>query len=113
MKEQKYIKNVVEQYKKKENTKLEELKALDKKAKRTANTFAYIFGILGSLVLGFGMCVAMKVILAEYMYLGIIIGLIGILMVSVNYPIYKRLLARGKNRYASQILELSNELLNK
>ena len=113
MKEQKYIKNVVEQYKKKENTKLEELKALDKKAKRTANTFAYIFGILGSLVLGFGMSVAMKVILAEYMYLGIIIGLIGILMVSVNYPIYKRLLARGKNRYASQILELSNELLNK
>lgn len=115
MKEQdkKYIEKIVSKYEKKETNKLSELKALDKKAKKGANLFAYIFGIIGSLVLGAGMCVAMQVILAEHMVLGIIVGMIGLLMVSINYFIYQSLLAKGKSKYASQILELSNGLLNK
>ncbi|MBQ8293653.1 MAG: dihydropteridine reductase [Bacilli bacterium] len=99
-------------YGEKTPSKLDELKALDKKAKRGANVFAYIFGIVGSLVLGFGMCVAMEVIIAEYMIAGIIIGCLGLLMVSVNYSIYNKLLIKGKNKYAGQILELSNSILN-
>ena len=107
-----YVERILKDYSEKEVTKLEELKMLDKKAKKGANIFAYVFGIIGSLVLGFGMCVAMKVILAELMWVGILIGLVGILMVSLNYIIYTKMLSKSKKKYANEILELSNQLLD-
>ena len=103
-------------YTEKEITKLDELKALDKKAKRPAQIFAYIFGSCSSLVLGTGMSLAMKVIgasLSFAMPLGIGVGILGILLVSINYPIYKAILKSRKNKYANQIFELSDSLLNK
>ena len=113
LKEKRYIEKTVNSYKEKETSKLDELRALDKKAKKGANVFAYVFGSIGALVLGFGMCVAMKVILADLMVVGIIVGLVGIAMVSSNYWLYQKLLLKGKKKYAEQIKNLSNELLNK
>ena len=95
-----------------EQTKLDELKNLDKKVKNPARIFGYVYGTIGCLVLGTGMCLAMKVI-GNLMPLGIVIGLIGILMVSTTYPIYQKILAKRKSKYADQILTKSNELLNK
>ena len=109
--DQKYVEKVLKSYEEKKSTKIDELRALDKKATLGANIFAYTFGSIGSLVLGFGMCVAMQVILANLMWIGIVVGVIGIFMVSINYFIYKALLAKGKANYASEILELSNQLL--
>ena len=80
--EKKYVEKTLKSYEEKEVTKIDELRALDKKAKKGANVFAYVFGSIGSLVLGFGMCVAMQVILADLMVVGIIVGLVGIAMVS-------------------------------
>ena len=91
-------------------TKVDELKALDKKVKRPAAIFAYIFGTVGSLVLGTGMCLAMKVI-GDMMIAGIGIGLAGIAMVSLTYPIYKGLLARRRKKYAERIVAMSDEIL--
>ena len=91
-------------------TKLYELKALDKKVKKPAKVFAYIFGVLGSLVLGTGMCFAMKV-LGDIMVVGIVVGILGILMVSINYPIYKAILKKRKFKYSRKILELSQEIV--
>lgn len=105
------VKRIVSDYVEKEDSRLTELKKLDWKAKKTATIFAYSFGIIGSLVLGTGMCLAMKVIF-DLMPLGIVIGIIGIIMVSVNYFMYVKLLNRGKNKYQNQIIELSKELLN-
>ena len=109
--EKQYVEKVLNKYTEKKSTKLEELRELDKKASKPATLFSAIFGTIGSLVLGFGMCVAMEVILAGYMWIGIIVGLVGILMVSINYPIYKINLKKGKAKYADKITELSNELL--
>jgi len=111
---QKEIEKIRDNYiaKSKELTKLDELKALDKKVKRVPTVFAYIYGIVGSLVLGIGMCLAMEVI-GNLMPLGIIIGLLGILMVSTTYPIYHKILNRRKAIYSEEIIEKSNELLNK
>ena len=103
--------NLLNNYEEKKQTKLDELKALDFKARIKSEVFSYTFGIIGSLVLGFGMCVAMQVILPGLMWLGILVGVIGIFMVSVNYFIYKKLLEKGKKEYANRIIELSNELL--
>ena len=109
--DKKYVEKVLNKYTEKKQTKLDELRELDKKATRPATLFASVFGILGSLVLGFGMCVAMEVILKGYMWLGIVVGLVGILMVSVNYLLYKGLLSKGKAKYSQQIKELTDELL--
>lgn len=91
-------------------TKLDELKALDKKVKRPAKVFAYIFGVLGALVLGTGMCLAMKVI-GDLMAVGIVVGVIGILMVSINYLIYKKILNKRRGKYCRKVLELSEQIM--
>lgn len=110
MNEKEYANQIKNQYTEHTDTDVEKLIALDKKVKLPANIFAYTFGTIGSLVLGFGMCLAMKV-LWDLMPLGIGIGLVGIAMVSANYFIYKAILKSRKNKYASQVLELSNQIM--
>lgn len=114
MENKKYAEKLIHEYSSKEESKLDELKNLDKHVKTPANVFAYIFGIVGSLILGVGMCLAMKVIggSTALMVVGIVIGVIGIAMVSSTYPIYHVILNRRKNKYAAEILAKSNELLN-
>ena len=66
-----------------------------------------------SLVLGTGMCLSMKVIgdgSSAMMIVGIIVGIVGILGVSINYPIYRKLLESGKKKYAFEIMELAKEI---
>ncbi len=110
--EKRYVEKVLNQYKEREVTKLDELKALDKKAKKAPLVFAYVFGSISSLVLGFGMCVAMKVIFADLFLLGLLVGIVGLALCVLNYFIYKAMLKKSKAKYASQITKLSEELLN-
>ena len=104
------VQEIRQQYVEKETTKFDELRELDAKVKRPAEVFAYTFGSIGALVLGTGMCLAMKVI-GNMMLLGIVIGLLGIGMVSVTYSLYKGLLKARKKKYSKQIFELSDSLL--
>ena len=108
---QKIAENIREQYVEKKKNKIDELVALDWKVKRPAEIFAYSFGVVGSLVLGTGMCLAMKVI-GNMMPLGVVIGLLGIGMVAVNYSIYKFIVEKQKKKYGKKILALSDEILN-
>jgi len=110
--EKKYVEKVVKKYSTQEMTKLDELKSLDKSARKGAFVFSIIFGTISSLLLGFGMSVAMGVILKDLMWLGIVVGIIGLFFVSINYFIYRSLEEAGKKRNAAKILELSKELLN-
>ena len=100
------------EYSQKTSTDVDKLRMLDKKVKMPANIFAYIFGIIGALVLGTGMSLAMKVI-GDYMALGIVVGVIGIIMVSITYPIYKAILKSRKAKYGSEIIALSEQIINK
>ena len=93
-----------------EEGKLEQLKKLDRTARRPAEIFAYTFGIVGALVLGVGMCLAMEVI-GSMMPLGIVIGVVGIAMVTANYFLYRAILRSRKKKYAKEIVSLSDELL--
>lgn len=115
------VQKIRTQYTEKENTQLDALKALDKKVKKPANVFAYTFGTIGALVLGCGMSIAMNVIEPgtyfgitisdNMMLLGIITGLVGIAMVSINYPIYKNILNSRRSKYADKIIALSDEIM--
>ena len=106
---------IASEYAPKEDRKIVALMKLNRKAKQGANIFAYTLGICSSLVLGTGMSLSMKVIGPKeplFFILGIIIGLIGIIGASINYPIYKRLLEKGKQKYSFEILELAKEIAN-
>lgn len=107
-----YAESLVNEYTPKNTSKAASLKKLDAKAKHPANVTAFSLGIVGSLVLGTGMCLAMGVLASgtAAMVGGIVIGLLGIAMVSVNYPLYKRNLAKGKEKYAFEILELARDI---
>ena len=105
-----FVKKMQSEYSEKQTTKLDDLRKLDKKVKNPAFIFALVFGIIGSLILGTGMCLAMKVI-GDNMVLGILIGIVGIAMVSVNYFIYGKILASRKKKYNAQINSLCDEIL--
>lgn len=110
-----YAEQIANEYAPKETSKIKALKRLDAKAKSPANIFTYTFGIVSSLVLGTGMSLAMGVIgggTPFMMGLGIVIGWLGIIGVSVNYPIYKKILTKSKNKYASDIIKLATEIAN-
>lgn len=114
------VQKIRTQYTEREHTQLDTLKQLDRKVKRPAQVFGVVFGIVGALVLGAGMCFAMNVIepgtyfgvaVGENMILpGILIGLLGILMVCVNWPICKGLLSSRRKKYAGEIIRLSDNI---
>ena len=105
------IKKIAQSYEEKQPSKVDELKKLDRKIRRPANVFAYTFGTISALVLGFGMCLAMEV-LFDLMAVGIVIGVVGIIMCVLTYPIYKKMLASAKRKNAPKIKEMANNLLN-
>jgi hypothetical protein len=63
-------------------------------------------------MVGVGMCLSMQVIGAGtgMTVLGVILGLVGFVCCGVNYPIYKRMLEKGKAKYAYEIVELAREI---
>ena len=107
--------SIAKDYAPKENSKIIALKKLDNRAKLPATIFTYTCGIVSSLVFGTGMSLAMQVIGngISGMVLGIIIGVIGLIGCGVNYPIYKRLLEKGKAKYAYEIVQLAREIADK
>ena len=44
------------------------------------------------------------------MVIGIIVGVIGIIGCGVNYPIYKKMIEKGKQKYGSDIMRLAKEI---
>lgn len=100
------------EYSEQHSSEVDQLRSLDNKVKVPASIFAYTFGILGALILGTGMCLAMKVI-GNLMALGIVIGVVGIIIVSINYPIYKSILKSRKAKFGKEIIALSEKILNK
>lgn len=108
-----YAEKLASEYAPKETRKVVALRKLDARAKRPANVFAYSFGIVTALLLGVGMCLSMKVLgdgSPLMLGLGVVIGVLGIVGVSVNYPIYKRMLEASKRKYAADILALAGQI---
>ena len=105
------------QYMEKESTELDELRRLDAKVKRLASVFAYIFGSLSAVIMGAGMSLVMTDIgstigMDSTMIPGIVIGVVGMIMALVNYPIYKGILNSRKKKYGAEILSLSEKIMN-
>ena len=105
------------QYMEKESSELDALRELDTKVKRPANIFAYIFGSISAIIMGAGMSLVMTPIAEQIgftgdpMLYGIIIGVVGMILAIVNYPIYRGILGSRRKKYSARILELSNKIM--
>ena len=112
------VQKIRTQYTEKQHTELDELKALDAKVKRPANVFAYTFGSISAIIMGAGMSLVMtdigaKIGMKETMVPGIVVGVAGMVMALANYPIHKNMLNSRKKKYAGEILELSEKIMNR
>ena len=108
-----FAEQLANEYAPKDTSKVVALRNLDAKAKRPACIFTYSVGILSALVFGTGMCLAMGQIgsgTTGSFVLGIVVGLLGMAGMSINYPIYKKLLSQGKQKYAFEIMELAKQI---
>ena len=106
------------QYVARQTTELDMLRSLDAKVKRPANVFAYVFGSLSAIIMGAGMSLIMTDIgailgIANTMLPGIAIGIVGMVMALVNYPIHKEIMNARKKKYAPEIFALSDKIMNK
>ena len=105
------------QYMEKESSELDTLRELDAKVKRPANIFGYAFGSISAIVMGAGMSLVMTDIgaaigITSALVPGIVIGVVGMAMAIINYPIYKKILGSRKNKYGAEILALSDKIMN-
>lgn len=119
-KEQEEIKAIRKKYSAQEQAedKMAQLRRLDASVTQKATTVALVFGIIGALIMGMGMSLAMTNV-GEIlgltgqmaMFIGIIIGIVGIILVCVAYPVYNRIVKRERERIAPEILRLTDELM--
>ena len=113
--QQKEIEAIRQKYLPKEADKMEQLRKLHAVPTQKAQSASIAVGVIGALVMGTGMSLAMTGIGAALgsiaMLLGIVIGVAGMVLVALAYPIYNRTLKKERERIAPEILRLSDELL--
>jgi len=119
-KEQEEIKAIRKKYAAPEQAedKMAQLRRLDASVTQKATTVSLVFGIIGALILGMGMSLAMTDIgkmigLAGgmAMLVGILIGIVGIVLVCVAYPIYNSIIKKEREKIAPEIIRLTDELM--
>ena len=97
-----------------EEDKMDQLRKLDRIPGRKAQSWALTLGILGTLILGAGMSLCMTDLTGflggTAMFIGIPVGIVGMLLIALAYPLYNRILRAERQRIAPEILRLTEEL---
>ena len=105
------IRRIRQKYAPQEESKLERLRRLDRSVTQKGTIWALVLGVLGTLILGLGMCCVL-VWKGTWFIPGILIGLAGIAVLAPAYPLYRRITEKERARLAPEILKLSEELMN-
>ena len=113
--QQQEVENIRKKYLPKEEDKIEQLRKLHAIPTRKAQAAALTVGILGALVLGTGMSLCMTDLAGflggTAMFIGIPVGLVGLVLAALAYPLYNRVLKKQREKIAPEILRLSDALL--
>lgn len=113
--QQEEIKNIRKKYMAPEEDKMEQLRRLHHSATQKAQAWAIGMGVVGALIMGVGMSLAMTELSGflggTAMFVGIPVGLVGIALVAMAYPAYNRVLKKERQRIAPEILRLTDELM--
>ena len=108
--EQEELKRIRNKYLPKEENKMELLRKMDAQVTQKATMYSMIVGIIGTLILGIGMCCCM--IWADSVFvLGIIVGVIGMGILALAYPLYNRTIKTERERIAPEVLRLTEDLM--
>lgn len=98
--------------------KMTQLRKLDASVTQKASVVSLILGVIGSLIMGSGMSLvmtdlgsALKLGGTLALLLGLVLGVVGIVLVSLAYPIYNKLVKKEKERVAPEIIRLADELM--
>ena len=108
--EQEELKRIRQKYAPPEEDKMELLRRLDRSVTEKGTVISIILGVLGTLIMGVGMCCAM-VWQGVWFIPGIIIGLAGIGILASAYPVYNRVIKKEREKIAPEILRLTDELM--
>ena len=112
---QQEIEAIRKEYLPKEEDKMEQLRRLHSIPTQKAQAASIAIGVLGTLILGTGMSLCMTELGAALghlaMVIGILVGILGLVMVALAYPLYNSVLRKERQRIAPEILRLSDELL--
>lgn len=108
--EQDEIKRIREKYLPQEADKMEQLRRLDRSVTQKGTMMALVLGIIGTLLMGIGMCCAM-VWQGAWFIPGIVVGVVGIAVASVAYPIYQHITRMERKKIAPEIMRLTDELM--
>lgn len=112
---QQEIESIRKKYLPKEEDKMDQLRRLHYSATQKAQAASIAIGVLGTLILGTGMSLCMTDLGAALghwaMVTGILVGVLGLTMVAIAYPLYNFVLRKERQRIAPEILRLSEELL--
>lgn len=113
--QQQEVENIREKYLPREEDKMGQLRKLHGIPTKKAQEASLAVGITGALIMGTGMSLAMTdigVALGNFaMVIGIAVGIVGMVLVALAYPIYNRVLKKQREKIAPEILRLSDELL--
>ena len=113
--QQQEVENIRKKYLPKEEDKMEQLRRLHNSATQKANARSIALGTVGALVLGTGMSLIMSdfghALGALAMAVGIIVGMTGMVLIALAYPVYNHVLKKERARIAPEILRLTDELL--
>jgi len=109
------LERIRKKYLPQEPDKMEQLRRLDRGASQKAQAGAIALGIIGTLVLGTGMSLCMTKLSGflggTAMFIGIPVGLVGIILIALAYPLYNHILKKERQRIAPEILRLTDELM--
>ena len=112
---QQEVEEIRKAYLPKEEDKMEQLRKLHSIPTQKAQAASIAVGVIGALILGTGMSFCMTELGAALgnlaMIMGVIIGLAGIILVTLAYPIYNRTLKKEQEKISSEILKLTEQLL--
>lgn len=113
--QQQEIAHIRSKYLPKEEDKMEQLRRLHNSASKKARTQAIMIGVVGALIMGTGMSLCMTELSGflggTAMFIGVPVGILGIVLVALAYPVYNRVLKKERARIAPEILRLSEELI--
>jgi hypothetical protein len=113
--QQKEIEAIRKKYLPKEVDKMEELRGLQRIPGRKATQAALTLGLAGALILGTGMSLVLTELGAPLgglaLVIGIVVGVLGMTLAALAYPVYNRVLRKQREKIAPEILRLSDELL--
>ena len=118
-KEQAEIQNIRKKYEKPaEEDKMAQLRRLDASVHSKASAVSLAIGIIGALIMGFGMSLVMtdlNAILGAFsdmaLFIGIPVGIVGIVLVCLAYPVYNRTVKKEREKIAPEIIRLADELM--